>query len=236
VMKELQCVIFHHHRASVLWLTPMGEQGEDERPHAYSDDGINQVVSEEAYAYCKQRGLPAPGTRIAPNGVDDGHPDNCPYSLWGSARLVDPKASERGKANKDMRRLYIQRVGAVAPEVLTLSPTSLKNFERWLIRVKGTKNVLASITLQKVAKGSLTWSEAQFKTIGQLSPEVRAQAVEAEAMLKAMLGSRQAAAQAPRPAVAPAPVQQAAPAPEPQVVQTLGEAFGATVVEDEGIF
>lgn len=252
IVKELQCVIFHHHRASVLWLSPMSDRGgadEDSRPHAYSNDGINQVVSEAGYAYCEQHGLPRPGTRLAPRGVDDGHPDNCPYSIWGSAQLIDPNASAKGKANKDLRRLYIARVGSPVPEILTLSPTSLKTFDRWLTRVRSTKNVLASITLQKVQKGSLAWSVAQFKTVGTLDQETREQAKQAALMLKAMLGQQDAAPalsgadyplEAAKGSVVASFVDDTAPqatsADESPAVQTLGEHFGATEVIDDGVF
>jgi hypothetical protein len=174
-LSALDGIIVHHHAAAVLWLTSMDSKDDGESvPHAYSDDGITQVVSPEAIALCKKNGWPEPLADFA----------NCPYNQWGSATIIDPKANPKGKAVKNLRRLYILREGQVAPDLLTLPPTSIKPWSNYVVRAGGAANVVTRITLKRQERGSIKWSIAQFQNLGVLPEELRAQARELASAIK----------------------------------------------------
>jgi hypothetical protein len=95
----------------------------------------------------------------------------CPYNQWGSDE------DGRGKACKNMRRIYILPEGEMFPLLLTLPPTSLKNFANYLAKrviAKGRRshNVLTKVTLKKaVSSGGITYSQATFALAGVLNNE-----------------------------------------------------------------
>lgn len=97
----------------------------------------------------------------------------CPYNQWGS----DPLGSG-GKACKNMRRIYILREGDMFPLLLTLPPTSLKNFANYLAKRvvakrKRSCEVVTKITLKKAQSNTgITYSQAVFSLVGILPPEM----------------------------------------------------------------
>jgi hypothetical protein len=56
-------------------------------------------------------------------GDPGGDCESCPQAKWGTGK------KERGRACKNMRRLYVLRSGETLPVVLTLPPTSLKAYK-----------------------------------------------------------------------------------------------------------
>lgn len=184
-LPALEGIVVHHHAAGVLWLTSMDDRNDgDSQPHAFSDDGVTQIVSPEAIELCKAKGWPIPSTDFA----------SCPYNQWGSATIVDPSANPKGKATKNLRRLYLLRAGQVAPDLLTLPPTSLKPWSNYVVRVGGSANVLTKITLKRQERGSIKWSIAQFQNLGVLPEELRAQAREVADQIKGTKSSAPALA------------------------------------------
>lgn len=99
----------------------------------------------------------------------------CQYNQWGS----DPNGGG-GKACKNMHRIYVLREGEMFPLLVTLPPTSLKNFGRYVSRrvlQRGllTHKVVTDIALKKAtSSGGISYSQASFKMAGILPDEVAA--------------------------------------------------------------
>ena len=97
--------------------------------------------------------------------------DTCPMNQWGSDQ------EGRGKACKNMHRVYILREGEMLPLLLTLPPTSLKNLSDYLgLRVitKGLRSygVITKVSLKKAQNANgINYSQAVFSLAGKLSPE-----------------------------------------------------------------
>lgn len=96
-------------------------------------------------------------------GVPGGNCKNCPLNKFGSA------PDGKGKACKNMHRVYILRNGETWPLLLTLPPTSIKPFADYLakrILPKGLRSygVITKITLKKDTSNSgIVYSKAQFQ-------------------------------------------------------------------------
>ena len=96
----------------------------------------------------------------------------CEMNQWGSD-------GASGKACKNMRRIYILREGEIFPLLLTLPPTSLGNFSRFITRrilQKGlrTHKVVTKVTLKKAtSSGGINYSQASFKLDGALPEDAQ---------------------------------------------------------------
>jgi len=84
-----------------------GEFSGSEPPDCSSDDGV--------------RGVGSPGGACA----------QCPFSQWESSTKGDGK----GQACKAQHRLYTQREKAAFPFILTLPPTSLRNWDVYRVQL-----------------------------------------------------------------------------------------------------
>jgi len=145
--KEIVGVIVDQHPVNAYWA--MKYSGENNPPDCSSMDGKEGVTSDGVKKPC----------------------NSCPYNEWGSDE------DGRGKACKNMRRIYILPEGEMFPLLLTLPPTSLKNFSNYLAKRiigKGRRsyNVLTKVSLKKaVSGGGITYSQASFALAGVLSEE-----------------------------------------------------------------
>jgi len=98
----------------------------------------------------------------------------CPYNQFGS--------DGNGKACKNMHRVYVLRDGETFPLLLTLPPTSLKNFADFLgkrVVGKGLRSyaVKVKVTLKKAINSTgITYSQAVFALVERLTPEAADQA------------------------------------------------------------
>lgn len=106
---------------------------------------------------------------------------DCPYGQWGS----DPGGG-RGKACKEMHRIYILRSGEMLPLLLTLPPTSIQPLADYATRLQrlrlGMMGVVTrvSLTKDKNVEG-IEFSKAVFAGVGRL-PDAQAQKMEELAM------------------------------------------------------
>lgn len=145
--KELVGVIVDHHPVNAYWADKYA--GANNPPDCSSIDG--------------KVGVDLDGNRKPCN--------SCPMNAWGTAD------DGRGKACKNMRRLYILRDGESLPLLLTLPPTSLKNVSDYLglrIVAKGFRSygVITKVTLKKAQNaGGINYSQAVFAVAGTLAPE-----------------------------------------------------------------
>ena len=96
--------------------------------------------------------------------------ESCPLNQFGSA------PDGKGKACKNMHRIYLLREGEVLPLLLPLPPTSLKAFKDYLAKrivLKGKRawQVLTQITLKKEQNsGGITYASCVFTKLGDLTP------------------------------------------------------------------
>lgn len=163
IAKSLVGVIVYHHPVNAWWREQYS--GENNPPDCSALDGKTGLERESGITFnCK----------------------TCPYNQWGSGE------GGRGKACKNLRRLYILRQDELFPLLFTLPPTSINNFQRYLSRrliQKGlkTRDVVTEVTLQKATSSTgIEYSQAQFKLAGVLPEEVRTKMQEYSEVIKAM--------------------------------------------------
>jgi hypothetical protein len=95
----------------------------------------------------------------------------CPFNAWGSG-------DGNSKACKNMHRIYIQRSGESLPLLLTLPPTSIRNFSDYIVKrllSKGRKSstVITKISLRKEqSKDNIQYSQAQFAVSSELPEKI----------------------------------------------------------------
>lgn len=144
--KELEGVIVFKHTARGLWDR---QDKENPAPICSSLDGIHGNPDE--------RGVAA---GINPNQACA----TCPFNQWGSA--VDEAGNPtRGKACKEMRRVFLALEGAMLPSVLTLPPTSITAFDKYIsARLnRGIADIAATtiFSLREEKDGSRKWAVAE---------------------------------------------------------------------------
>ncbi len=152
MVKEIVGVIVDHHPVNAYWEEKYS--GQNNPPSCSSMDGVKGI--------CLVTG------EIRPC-------NSCPYNEFGTAE------DGRGKACKNMHRVYVRRDGELFPLLLTLPPTSLKNFSNFLAKRvlgKGKKSyeVVTKVTLKKATSGQgIAYSQAAFSVVGILPPEIAEQ-------------------------------------------------------------
>jgi len=168
--KEIVGVIVDQHAVNAYWAVKYS--GQNNPPDCSSMDGKVGTTVDDQQRVC----------------------DTCPYNQWGSDE------DGRGKACKNMRRVYILPEGEMFPLLLTLPPTSLKNFANYLAKrviANGYRshNVLTKVTLKKaVSSGGITYSQANFSLAGILSKEDAAKIAEYAQGIKAITRKLEVAA------------------------------------------
>lgn len=145
--KELIGVILDHYPVNAYWADKYS--GQNNPPDCSSLDG--------------KTGINRDGEKISCA--------TCPHNQWGS----DPESG--GKQCKNMHRIYLLREGEMFPLLLTLPPTSIKNFASYIAKrvlAKGRRSfeVITKVFLKKaVNAGGITYSQANFAVVGMLAPE-----------------------------------------------------------------
>lgn len=173
MVKELVGVIVDQHPVNAFWSDKYS--GQNNPPDCSSMDG--KVGIERAT-----------GAKRPCN--------SCPYNAWGSAQ-----DGTNGKACKNMRRVYILREGEMFPLLLTLPPTSLKNFSDFMAkRIVGkgrrSSEVITKVTLKKTNNsGGIQYSQAVFAVAGVLDPETAQKAAEYAANIKPITRSLEVGAE-----------------------------------------
>lgn len=96
---------------------------------------------------------------------------NCPLNKYGSAD------DGKGKKCKNLRRVYILRSGEILPMLITLPPTSIRNFADYISKKIVTKGMKAcdvvtkfTLTIEKSTTG-IKYSKVQFAIARLLTPE-----------------------------------------------------------------
>ncbi|HHW26224.1 MAG TPA: hypothetical protein GXX23_02660 [Firmicutes bacterium] len=106
-------------------------------------------------------------------GVGDpgGNCATCPHNQWGSDQ------DSKGKACKNLHRIYILPPGDIMPLLIALPPTSLANFNAYMLRLTNKAKkpywaVLTKIKLEKATSAQgITYSKAVFSKVGDVPAE-----------------------------------------------------------------
>ena len=149
VLDTLKGVIVYKHQARGYW----PENSNDKVPECSSMDGIigtNTETGEEINCA------------------------SCQYNEWGSAESGENEEA-RGKACKEMRRIYLDLEEYELPVMLTLPPTSIKEFDNYISArlTKGIPDIFREtiIELEKTESHGYSYSVAKFKIGDNVSPE-----------------------------------------------------------------
>ena len=150
IAAELIGVIVDNHAANAYWKGVYGDAAaEGNLPDCSSLDGV--------------LGIGAPGGNCA----------TCPLNQWGS----DPKDGKGGKACKNLRRLYDTLDGEFLPVLLTLPPTSIKNFSHYIIKrvlptgLRASEVVTRAILKKAKNKRGILYSQVFFQFVRKLTAE-----------------------------------------------------------------
>jgi hypothetical protein len=162
-VKEFEAVILMSHSCNAYWPDAFGST-DNKNPACASMDGKEGMTQDGEVISCA----------------------TCPYNQFGSSKAGDGK----GKACKNMRRLYLLREGDVLPLVLSLPPSALAAYDKYRTRLStaGKKSlaVMTKFTLVKSKNAQGTaYSVPQFEAVSVLPlAEVERVREYAAAMLK----------------------------------------------------
>lgn len=146
---ELRGVIVYKHKVRGLW----NRESENKIPECSSWDGKNGLATEtNENRTCA----------------------TCPMNAWGSG--TDEAGNRtRGKACKEMRRLFVVLEGYHLPVMVSITPTSLKNFDSYISArlTRGIPDIAAEtvITLSLETGGRFPYAVAQFKMGERIAPK-----------------------------------------------------------------
>lgn len=167
--KEIDGVIIFTHRVNGFWPNAFGTSGnpEDKIPACSSMDG--------------KTGL----------WLDTGELrtcESCPMNQFGSATSQKGEQA-KGKACKNMRRLYLMLDGDPNFYLLTVPPTSIRDVNRQLQKILGGgvpyTGLIVKFTLEKAKNaGGIEYSKVVISKAGPLPPAVAAQAVAMRRQIK----------------------------------------------------
>lgn len=167
IEKVVYGIILDHHPINAYWATEYS--GEKNPPDCASIDGIVGVDRET-------------GEKILCAA--------CPKNQYGTAVNKDGTQG-KGKACKNMRRIYFTKPDHLFPLLLVLPPTSLRNFTDYIKRSIVGKNrrsyeILTKFTLTKDKnEGGIEYSKAMFAPAGILSDVIKKQTKEYAEEIKA---------------------------------------------------
>ena len=165
-LKEIEGVIVFTHRMNGFWPNAFGTSTnpEDKIPVCSSMDGKS-------------------GLNIQTGCVDEC--ERCPYNQYGS----DSKGG-KGKACKNMRRIYLMRSGDPNFYLLTVPPTSIKEVNKSLTRIMASKgipytNLIVSLKLAKATNvNGIDYSTVVIEKKGVLPPAAAKMAKEMRNQIK----------------------------------------------------
>ena len=160
--KQIDAVIVFTHRVNAYWPAPYGKGDDSDKiPVCSSIDGK---------------------TGFNPSTGEVTPCESCPYNQYGTG--VDENGnSQKGKACKNMRRIYMIMDGDPNFYLLTVPPTSIKDINKQLARILASgvpyTGTVVSFTLEKVKNsGGIAYSKVQVKKSGFL-PKATAEAIKA---------------------------------------------------------
>lgn len=152
-------------------------QGQGNPPMCSSSDGkIGKIAleldDEDEKAAKEARPVVHPMFKLGKQAAYDC--STCDLNEWGSAHLH--KGGGRGKACKEMRRLLVVIKGWQMPSILSLPPTSIKNWKLYSTRLKNDQSYYFAVRTEfKLEEAQATtgdkYSVVQLMDTEKLSPE-----------------------------------------------------------------
>lgn len=173
-VKEIEAVIVFTHRLSAYWPGSFGAASnpEDKIPACSSMDGKT--------GFC-------PGTGEVTNC------ENCQWNQYGTG--TDEKGNpSRGKACKNMRRIYMMMDGDPNFYLLTVPPTSIKDVNKQLAKILASgipyTGIIVSFGLEKTKNNNgVAYSKVTIKKKGVLPAPIAAQVQQLRNQIKAQYQS-----------------------------------------------
>ena len=159
--EKFQGIIVMHHRSNALFdISGTGQKDKNTPPVCSSTDGIKGFNHETGeYAYCEE----------------------CPYNQFGTSE----NGKGKGKACKNMHRLYILIEGCPMPAMLSLPPTSLEFWRNYSIMDVAALGLdLSEVVTEFSLIGGVSsrkdeYSIVNFKLIGKVNQEIKEYCTEA---------------------------------------------------------
>lgn len=175
IVKEFQAILIHVESQRAYWPTKYGEGGEEDKmPVCYSRDLIKPDPQAEAIQHetCA----------------------NCPMNQWGSDTKKDGSAA-RGKACKEIRRVFMLPAGRLSPYYMPISPANLKPLGKYFqtSRNKGIQKVQSIVTLFSAKnvsnKDGVTYTELALAVGGTIPDNVAYAILEFKRKIEEMLST-----------------------------------------------
>lgn len=135
-------IVVHAHRCNGYWEKDMAEGGAGNPPDCASMDGIIPYTENPKCHHCAE----------------------CQFNQFKSD-------GGRGKACKNMQRLYVQVNDSIIPFLITLSPTSLRAWSDYMVILTSMakrpyQTVITQISLKSTKnKDGIEFSQAEFKMV-----------------------------------------------------------------------
>lgn len=174
-MKEVEGVILFTHRLNGYWPNTFGTSSnpEDKVPTCSSMDsktGFN------------------PGTGEVTSC------ESCPLNQYGTGGVDEKGNQKKGKACKNMRRIYLMMDGDPNFYLLSVPPTSIKDVNKQLAKIlaSGTPytSMIVGFTLEKAQNSNgVAYSKVVVKKKGLLPPAAAAQVLQLRNQIKAQYQS-----------------------------------------------
>lgn len=173
-MKEVSGVIIFTHRMNGYWPESFGASTspENKLPSCSSMDGKTGIWTETG---------------------EIRNCENCPFNQYGSAD--DGKGGNgRGKACKNMRRLYLMQNSDPNIYLLSVPPTSIKDVNKQLVKIMGKgipyTSMVVSLTLEKATNATgINYAKVLIKQKGLLPDAASETAKEMRRQIKAQYQS-----------------------------------------------
>ena len=153
--KEIIGIILDHYPVNAYWLDAYS--GENNPPDCVANDGKTGVATTES-------------------GLTGGLCRNCQMNQWGTDPQQDGSMG-KGKACKNLHRVYFLPEGSVFPFLIALPPTSLKLFHDYVRKLtnkmKPCYSVVTKVKLQKAKSGGgIEYSQVVFGKAAEFAPPV----------------------------------------------------------------
>lgn len=163
--REIEGIIIGVKRPRTMWLKSITDREGDEDnapPDCSSDDGefghgVYGVDSEDL-------------DRHAENPT--GQCETCPMNVWGSVG-----DNRRGKKCRELRTLFVMLPESILPVSMTLPPSSLEPFKKYILRTASRGlplwSITTKITVHTEKSGANQWAVADFaRGATMVPPEV----------------------------------------------------------------
>ena len=154
---KFEAIILHQNAANAWWERPLAPGEPPKMPDCFSMDGKTPVAQCEP----EQNNIMCCENRQSDYCVKDGMP-YCKQNQFGS----DEKTG-KGKACKNMKRLLILIENNMLPKRLTITPTSIRNFEDYMTglldRGLPYNTVVTEFSLEEKRDGTNVYSIINFK-------------------------------------------------------------------------